>query len=68
MKPKIEFSSSRPNDLRGERDDFYDFLNGCLEQTVITEMTAIHNSEIMFMSVFSSFVLTATAFYDICQV
>lgn len=49
----------------GERDDFYDLLNGCLEQTVIT---AIHNSKIMFMLVFSSFVLTATAFYDICQV
>lgn len=52
----------------GERDDFYDLLNGCLEQTVITEMTAIHNSKIMFMSVFSSFTPTATAFYDICQV
>lgn len=52
----------------GERDDFYDLLNGCLEQTVITEMTAIHNSKIMFMSVFSSFALTATAFYDVCQV
>lgn len=52
----------------GERDDFYDLLNGCLEQTVITEMTAIHDTKIMFMSVFSSSVLTATAFYDICQV